>query len=307
MPVFKTTNGDQLKKLNVLPLSKERDLQRLIEKNLLETLGLQFLATEYPTTSGGRMDTLAVDSDGAPVIIEYKKNRNDAVINQALSYMRWLKTQKSEFFQKLMIDKLGQKAHDEIGLDWKNPRVICIAEAFSRFDIDTIHFVSARIELIRYRIYEDGIFTLEPINVLEAVSQTDEAAKESKVVKSEQPKDSSNEMPIVEDFVEKASPMVREIFYDLRERILALDEAIIEKPTTLYVGYKLSNNFADLHFQRSGLKIFLRPLTYDDPKGLVKQIPDGYKWKLNKFVQISNLEDSDYVFGLIEQSYKDVL
>ncbi len=307
MPVFKTTNGDQLKKLNVLPLSKERDLQRLIEKNLLETLGLQFLATEYPTTSGGRMDTLAVDSDGAPVIIEYKKNRNDAVINQALSYMRWLKTQKSEFFQKLMIDKLGQKAYDEIGLDWKNPRVICIAEAFSRFDIDTIHFVSARIELIRYRIYEDGIFTLEPINVLEAVSQTDEAVKESKVVKSEQPKDSSNEMPIVEDFVEKASPMVREIFYDLRERILALDEAIIEKPTTLYVGYKLSNNFADLHFQRSGLKIFLRPLTYDDPKGLVKQIPDGYKWKLNKFVQISNLEDSDYVFGLIEQSYKDVL
>lgn len=307
MPVFKTTNGDQLKKLNILPLSKERDLQRLIEKNLLETLGLQFLATEYPTTSGGRMDTLAVDSDGAPVIIEYKKNRNDAVINQALSYMRWLKTQKSEFFQKLMIDKLGQKAYDEIGLDWKNPRVICIAEAFSRFDIDTIHFVSARIELIRYRIYEDGIFTLEPINVLEAVSQTDEATKESKVVKSEQPKDSSNGMPIVEDFIEKASPSVREIFYDLRERILALDEAIIEKPTTLYVGYKLSNNFADLHFQKSGLKIFLRPLTYDDPKSLVKQIPDGYKWKLNKFVQITSLEDSDYVFGLIEQSYKDVL
>jgi predicted transport protein len=307
MPVFKTTNGDQLKKLNVLPLSKERDLQRLIEKNLLETLGLQFLATEYPTTSGGRMDTLAVDSDGAPVIIEYKKNRNDAVINQALSYMRWLKTQKSEFFQKLMIDKLGQKAYDEIGLDWKNPRVICIAEAFSRFDIDTIHFVSARIELIRYRIYEDGIFTLEPINVLEAVTQTEEAVKESKAVKSEQPKDSSNEIPIVEDFIEKASPSVREIFYDLRERILALDEAIIEKPTTLYVGYKLSNNFADLHFQKSGLKIFLRPLTYDDPKNLVKQIPDGYKWKLNKYVQITSLDDSDYVFRLIEQSYKDVL
>ena len=307
MPVFKTTNGDQLKKLNVLPLSKERDLQRLIEKNLLETLGLQFLATEYPTTSGGRMDTLAVDSDGAPVIIEYKKNRNDAVINQALSYMRWLKTQKSEFFQKLMIDKLGQKAYDEIGLDWKNPRVICIAEAFSRFDIDTIHFVSARIELIRYRIYEDGIFTLEPINVLEAVTQTEETVKESKAVKSEQPKDSPNEIPIVEDFIEKASPSVCEIFYDLRERILALDEAIVEKPTTLYVGYKLSNNFADLHFQKSGLKIFLRPLTYDDPKSLVKQIPDGYKWKLNKFVQITSLEDSDYVFGLIEQSYKDVL
>lgn len=305
MPVFKTTSSDQLKKLNVLPLSKERDLQRLIEKNLLETLGLQFLATEYTTTSGGRIDTLAVDSDGAPVIIEYKKNRNDAVINQALSYVKWLKTQKSEFFQKLMIDKLGQKTYDEIGLDWKNPRVICIAEAFSRFDIDTIHFVSARIELIRYRIYEDGIFTLEPLNVLESVQQTEEALTESKA--KTQPEDATAEAPAVDDFVSKASPQVKDLFYDLRERILALDEAIVEKPTTLYVGYKLSNNFADLHFQKSGLKIFLRPAKYDDPKGMLKQIPDGYRWKLNRFVQITNSDDVDYVFSLIEQSYKDVL
>lgn len=305
MPVFKTTSNDQLKKLNVLPLSKERDLQRLIEKNLLETLGLQFLATEYTTTSGGRIDTLAVDSDGAPVIIEYKKNRNDAVINQALSYVKWLKTQKSEFFQKLMIDKLGQKTYDEIGLDWKNPRVICIAEAFSRFDIDTIHFVSARIELIRYRIYEDGIFTLEPLNVLESVQQTEEALTESKA--KAQPEDATAEAPAVDDFVSKASPQVKNLFYDLRERILALDEAIVEKPTTLYVGYKLSNNFADLHFQKSGLKIFLRPAKYEDPKGMLKQIPDGYRWKLNRFVQITSSDDIDYVFGLIEQSYKDVL
>jgi predicted transport protein len=304
MPVFKTTNGDQLKKLNVLPLSKERDLQRLIEKNLLETLGLQFLATEYPTTSGGRMDTLAVDSDGAPVIIEYKKNRNDAVINQALSYMRWLKTQKSEFFQKLMIDKLGQKAYDETGLDWKNPRVICIAEAFSRFDIDTIHFVSARIELIRYRIYEDGIFTLEPINVLENLPQADEVVKEAK---EKPPTEVPTDKPTVDDFVGKASPAVQEIFYELRERIIALDEAILENPTTLYVGYRLSNNFADLHFQKNGLKIFLRPASYEDPRGMLKQIPDGYRWKLNRFVQITSIEDAEYVFGLIQQSYKDVL
>ena len=74
MPVFKTTQGDLLKKLNIVPLSKERDLQRLVEKNLIETLGLQFLSTEYTTTSGGRIDTLAVYADGAPVIIEYKKN-----------------------------------------------------------------------------------------------------------------------------------------------------------------------------------------------------------------------------------------
>ena len=304
MPVFKTTEGELLKKLNVVPLSKERDLQRLVEKNLIETLGLQFLATEYTTTSGGRIDTLAVDSDGAPVIIEYKKNRNDAVINQALSYLKWLKTQKPEFFQKLMIDKLGQKAFDEIGLDWKNPRVICIAESYSRFDLDTVHFVSTRIELIRYRMYEEGVFSLEALNVLESTNVSMEETKEEP---KSTPKTEEVVEPAVENFLMKSSPAVKEIYEDLRERILALDEAIIEKPTTLYVGYRMANNFADVHFQKNGLKVFLRPVDYADPRGLVKQIPDGYNWKLNKFFQLTSSDDVEYLMGLIEQSYKDVL
>ena len=304
MPVFKTTQGDLLKKLNVVPLSKERDLQRLVEKNLIETLGLQFLSTEYTTTSGGRIDTLAVDADGAPVIIEYKKNRNDAVINQALSYLKWLKTQKPEFFQKLMIDKLGQKAFDEIGLDWKNPRVICIAESYSRFDLDTVHFVNTRIELIRYRMYEDGVFSLEALNVLEAVAHSEEEKEQQQKIS---PKIEDEVVPAVENFIQKSSPAVREMYEELREQILALDEAIIEKPTTLYVGYKMSNNFADVHFQKSGLKVFLRPVDYADPRGMVKQIPDGYNWKLNKFFQLTNSEDIEYLMSLIEQSYKDVL
>ncbi len=303
MPVFKTVEGELLKKLNVVPLSKERDLQRLVEKNLIETLGLQFLATEYTTTSGGRIDTLAVDLDGAPVIIEYKKNRNDAVINQALSYLKWLKTQKPEFFQKLMIDKLGQKAFEEIGLDWKNPRVICIAESYSRFDLDTVHFVNTRIELIRYRMYEEGVFSLEALNVLEVAGHIED----DKEVPKLSPKIVEEVEPSVAIFLEKTSPAVREIYEELRERILAIDEAIIEKPTSLYVGYKMANNFTDVHFQKSGLKVFLRPVEYIDPKGMVKQIPDGYNWKLNKFFQITNSADIEYVMSLIEQSYKDVL
>lgn len=303
MPVFKTIEGDSLKKLNVVQLSKERDLQRLVEKNLIETLGLQFLATEYTTTSGGRIDTLAVDADGAPVIIEYKKNRNDAVINQALSYLKWLKTQKPEFFQKLMIDKLGQKAFDEIGLDWKNPRVICIAESYSRFDLDTVHFVNTRIELIRYRMYEDGVFSLDALNVLESAAVTEEVKEEPKLTA----KVEEESTPAVDNFLTKCSPAVREMYEDLREQILALDEAIIEKPTTLYVGYKMSNNFADVHFQKSGLKVFLRPTDYVDPRSFVKQVSDGYGWKLNRYFQITSADDIGYVMGLIEQSYKDVL
>jgi RecB family endonuclease NucS len=98
MPIFMTENG-KLKKLSAVSLVKEKDLQTLVEENLGEVLGMHFLATEYTTAFGGRIDTLAVDYTGAPVIIEYKRNQNDNVINQGLSYLRWLKAQKIEFFE----------------------------------------------------------------------------------------------------------------------------------------------------------------------------------------------------------------
>ncbi len=116
MPIFKIS-GTKLKKLNSLPLDKEKNLQALVETNLLEVLGLEFLASEYATTFGGRIDTLAVDTNGSPVIIEYKRNKNDNVINQSLSYLKWLKSQKPGFFEKLMLDKLGREdRQDQAGL-----------------------------------------------------------------------------------------------------------------------------------------------------------------------------------------------
>jgi RecB family endonuclease NucS len=48
----------------------------IVEENLREMLDMHLLATEYPTTTGGRIDTLAVDASGAPVIIEYKLSQN---------------------------------------------------------------------------------------------------------------------------------------------------------------------------------------------------------------------------------------
>ena len=67
MPIFRIS-GRKLKKLHAIPLDKEKSLQALLEANLQETLELQFLASEYTTTFGGRIDTLAVDSGGSPVI-----------------------------------------------------------------------------------------------------------------------------------------------------------------------------------------------------------------------------------------------
>lgn len=42
----------------------EKGLQTQFEKNLETLLGVRFLASEYVTTHGGRMDTLGIDENG---------------------------------------------------------------------------------------------------------------------------------------------------------------------------------------------------------------------------------------------------
>lgn len=303
MPIFRIS-GTKLKRLNSLPLDKEKTLQALVEGNLIEVLDLLFLATEFTTTFGGRIDTLAVDTNGSPVIIEYKRNKNDNVINQSLSYLKWLKSQKPGFFEKLMIDKLGKDKADKIKLDWHNPRVICVAENYSKFDIDTAEVVPLRIELLKYRYYEDGIFALEPVNVPETAASHAPMAVATGDTKSSQVTDTGSSL---DNLLAKASADIKALFAELRERIVAIDDSITENPTAYYVGYRMGNNFAEVHIGKNQLKIHLRPIDFVDPKGMVDKIPDGYNWTMDRRVYLKSDSELEYVVGLIEQSYKNVI
>ena len=161
MPIFRITYGN-LKSLKSVSLDKEKNLQELVEKNLDVVFGLRFLASEYRTLKG-RIDTLAIDAKGVPVIIEYKRNKNENVINQALSYLKWLRDQKVDFFEMLLVKKLGKEIASRIKLNWNNPRVICIAESYSKYDLDAVEVMPLRIELFTYRYYEDNILSIEPL------------------------------------------------------------------------------------------------------------------------------------------------
>jgi len=284
-------------------MDKEKNLQALVEANLIEVLDLLFLATEYTTTFGGRIDTLAVDTNDSPVIIEYKRNKNDNVINQSLSYLKWLKSQKPGFFEKLMLDKLGKEKADKIKLDWHNPRVICVAENYSKFDIDTAEVVPLRIELMKYRYYEDGIFALEPINVPETVAST-QSTTPTPTGETKSPIDTGNAL---DNLLAKAAEDTKALFAELRERIVAIDDSVTENPTGSYVGYRMGSNFAEVHIGKNQLTIHLRPIDFVDPKGLVEKIPDGYSWTMDRRVYIKSAGEMDYVVGLIEQSYKNVI
>src|SRR5437764_492139 len=111
----------------------EKSLQTILEKNLDTMLGVRFLASEHSTGKlhAGRIDTLGLDEDGCPVILEYKRAVSENVMNQGLYYLDWLLDHKAEF-KLLVLDKYGKATADTI--DWTAPRLICVAADFTKHD-----------------------------------------------------------------------------------------------------------------------------------------------------------------------------
>jgi RecB family endonuclease NucS len=64
----------------------EKALQHLVENQMETLLGVRFLAAEYATgkTHRGRIDSLGLDENGCPVIVEYKRHSHENVMNQGL-------------------------------------------------------------------------------------------------------------------------------------------------------------------------------------------------------------------------------
>ena len=146
----------------------EKSLQTLVEHNLEGLLGIRFLSSGYRTTSG-RIDTLGVDENFCPVIIEYKRSSNENVINQGLFYLDWLKDHRQDF-EWLMMERFGKE--DAAKVEWSSPRLICIAGAFTRNDEHAVKQISRNIELIRYRRFGDELLLLDLVTTTTANGQT---------------------------------------------------------------------------------------------------------------------------------------
>lgn len=298
MALFKI-DGSAVKKITAKELDLEKNLQGLFEQNLDELLNIDFLAHEYSTSFGGRIDTLGIDKNGSPCIIEYKKNQNDNVINQGLSYLRWLLDHKADF------EMLCQ--NKKVDIDWDSPRVICIAESFNKFDLDTADILPINIELLRYRIYNDNILYLEPENYQKVKVSTSGIVKKGKARKI---KDTPlQKVYSLNDHLSGISNEFRNLFQELRERILSLDQNIIEEAKAKYIAYKTSTNFVDIVIIKSGLKIFLNIKSgqLNDPlklaRDLTKPKPIGHWGNGDYEMKFRNAKDLDAVFALIKQSY----
>ncbi|MEV5431706.1 DUF5655 domain-containing protein [Streptomyces sp. NPDC052701] len=140
----------------------ESDVQDLVEAHMETLLGVRFLASEYSTgpVHGGRIDSLGLDENGSPVIVEYKRGIDAGVINQGLFYLSWLLDHRAEF-EHLVRDRFGGAAAAQVL--WSSPRLICIAGDFTRYDVHAVREHRRSIDLVRYRLFGRDLLGLETV------------------------------------------------------------------------------------------------------------------------------------------------
>ena len=230
-------------------VSVERTLQILLERHMEVFLGVRFLRSEYETGKShrGRIDSLGIDENGSPVIIEYKRSLNENVINQGLFYLDWLLDHKAEFAQ-LVRKILSPK--DAENIDWPSARLLCIAGDFTKFDEHAIKQIDRNIELIRYQRYGNNLLLFELVNATSgtAVENSTGGAK------------SRSPGSTVTEKLAKASDEVKDRYEILKAFMVALGDDVQVKTLKHYIAFKRLKNFAavEIHPQNANIIVFVK-------------------------------------------------
>ena len=307
MPLYQMK---QQKTQQIKPSSfkSEKELQKMFEANLEELLGARYVASEFTTgdRQRGRIDTLGIDQDGTPVIIEYKKTAKENVINQGLFYLDWLVDHKGDFTLAAQ-EQLGKN----IEIDWSSPRLILVAESFSEYDKYAVNRIGANIQLWTYRKYGNDFLFLDSIFATTSQKPIKKDKTETSTTDDDQPVE-ADAIYTLEYHLSQKPAETKSLFEALQEKIFLLndDSDIIEKPNKIYISYKHGKNFCEIQVQANRLKIWLDipHAELDDPNKLSRDVSKiGHHGTGATETNLSDLSELDTVMYLVEQSYKQTL
>ena len=277
----------------------EKPLQTLIERNLETLLGIRFVASEYTTgkTHGGRIDTLGLDENHCPVIIEYKRSQSENVINQGLFYLDWLMDHQAEF-KLLVLEKFGKATADAI--DWSGPRLICIAANFTKYDAHAVQQINRQIELVRYRLFGEDLLLLEAAN-----TPNTQPSSPAAVPAAQSSKARSGDKSVAEIYAE-LSPAMVELLDTVEAYIFSLGDDVQRKELKLYYAYRRLKNFATLVLQKSRLLLYLHlPPESETLPANGRDVSQVGHWGTGDIeLSISNQAEFDLAKPLIIKAYE---
>jgi len=293
---------NKLKKIKEIPFQNEKEIQLITENNLEDIFRLEFVESEV-SLNNLRIDTLAFDNESKSfVIIEYKKDKNFSVIDQGYAYLALLLNNKANFI--LEYNEAKNKGLKRDDADWSQSRVIFISPEFTRYQRQAINFRDLPVELWEISKYENDIIIYNQLKPLETSETITKISSKSAMVQKV-----SKEIKVYteEDHLQGTPVKIKEVYSELKEKILDLGENIEIRPRKNYIGFITSTNFVDIHLQKSQIKLWinLSKGELEDTKKMTRDVSNVGHWGNGDYeITLKGGEDINYLIILIEQSYK---
>ncbi|MGU3778380.1 DUF5655 domain-containing protein [Burkholderia metallica] len=302
--LFRLSNGTA-SELSSTTAKLEKQLQGLIEANMPAFLGVRFLASEYATgkTHKGRIDSLGLDENGCPVIVEYKRQSNENVINQGLFYLDWLLDHQAEF-RWLVMEKLGKDVAEQI--EWAGTRLLCIAADFTRYDQHAVQQIPRNIELIRYKLFGDDLLLLELVNAQSVPDATAvKSAPADMTAEPENPKPGGKDRSLDEQLA-LAPTEIRDLYAQTTSYLTALGDDVHEKRLKLYTAFRRLKNFACViaYPNRLLVTVKLDPMSVTLEDGFSRDVSEIGHWGTGDVeLTLRTQADLERAKPLLERSY----
>lgn len=299
--LFRTNDGEVCE-LEGTSVAVEKSLQGLIERHCEAFLGVRYVKTEHSTgpVHGGRIDTLGLDENGCPCIIEYKRASNENVINQGLFYLDWLMDHQGDFY-KLVLEELGREAADSI--DWSAPRLICIAGDFTKYDEHAVKQINRNIDLVRYRRYGDGLLLFELVHATTAAT-----ARRPEPTETGTDAANGTDKTFAAQLAD-ASQELTDLYGALAAYLEALGDDVMVKELKYYTAFRRMRNFACVEVHAGGG--FIRMLVKVSPdevelqEGFTRDVREIGHWGTGELeITLRTPDDLEKAKPLFVRSYE---
>jgi hypothetical protein len=229
MSIYKQA-GTKLIPVKEVRVDLESSIQVVVEKNLNDIFGLNFVSSEFALTNL-RMDTLAFDEEGKSfVVIEFKKDKSFSVIDQGYAYLALLLNNKADF-----VLEYNEKCHKNLrkdDIDWSQSKVIFIASSFTKYQQEAIGFQDLPIELWEVKKYNENLVAFNQVRA----SEKSESIKT--VAKSHDFERVSREIKqySLDDHIKPSWNKVKDLFNEFSQRVLELDSRFEIHPVKYYIS-----------------------------------------------------------------------
>ena len=300
--LFETKNGkaNSVKKMD---FKLERELQNFFEENMFEITGYKFLKSEF-VIDDYRLDSVSFDMENnAFIIVEYKRGKNESLVDQGYAYLNKLLNRKADFV--LLYNEVMNESKLVKDFDWSQTRIVFVSPKFTKNQLDATAFTNMAFELYEVTKYDNGLYFVNSINQKKIHYNEDKVKTEDSIVKKV-----NREIVVYDEdsLFGDSTDMTKELYKELDELIMQIDSELEPKFNKFYLGYKIDakHNVVALWPKKDWIEVVLNVKIgeLNDTYGLAYDISNR-KWPSAQYaIHFDENTDIDDVVGLIKQAYK---